>query len=44
MVFIATDINKSDQSNFIQKGGVVATYTVKVKWYALFCLEAECAY
>ena len=32
MVFIATDSNKSDQWNFIQKGGVDGTYTVKVKW------------
>ena len=32
MFFIATDSNKSDQWNFIQKGGVDGTYTVKVKW------------
>jgi len=47
LVFIATEINKSDQSNFIQKGGdggnIKGVGTVKVKWNASFCLEAACA-
>src|SRR4029434_9940556 len=43
MFFIATDSNKSDQWNFIQKGGVDGTYTVKVNGKALCCVEAACA-